>query len=332
LAGRPGPTETHDPKQFIEAADKLLAEGDFSAARQMNEQAGEQASTDAELGVLVARQKGQIERQAALAEARVLMANGNLEQAGHTLAKALEHSPSDPEISALLSELAQKGASSEAGAQVAGALLDSAERALSRNDPTEAANQLRAAEALSLPSPELVARRDRIAQAITLASRVKAARELIAVDPALALERALVLEGEFPGEPSVTRLVTAVRTAVAKKSTPARGRPSPAPEPAARATLVVAGSPVGAHVHVDGTLRGTLPLSIELPAGAHEVSVSADGHSPRKTSVELTQGGTQQLELALKPTTSKAPDGLLSPFKAGESADPGLQDPFGRNP
>jgi serine/threonine protein kinase len=160
----PSPSE---PVLMVEAAEDLLAVGDFGAARRMNEQASARARHDAELGAQVARQRSDIDRKAALRHAHELQVRGELGEARRTLLAALAQSPADPALQAMLGELE-----------------------------------------------------------VTRAARVKAARELLATDPALALERAVVLEGEFPDEPAVVELAAAVRRALAQSA-----QPAPAPLP-----------------------------------------------------------------------------------------------------
>jgi serine/threonine protein kinase len=90
---------------FLEAADELLQEQNFDAARTMNAKADAMGIGDAAVVVRIARQKNDIERAAALVQARSQMQSGHLEQARATLSKALELNPSDQQIVTLFSEL-----------------------------------------------------------------------------------------------------------------------------------------------------------------------------------------------------------------------------------
>ncbi|HEV7633694.1 MAG TPA: SUMF1/EgtB/PvdO family nonheme iron enzyme [Steroidobacteraceae bacterium] len=65
--------------------------------------------------------------------------------------------------------------------------------------------------------------------------------------------------------------------------------------------LVVRGEPAGARVLVDGVARGTAPLTVELPARDHQVTVQADGHADWSTTVALAEGQERQLDYQLLP-------------------------------
>lgn len=76
--------------------------------------------------------------------------------------------------------------------------------------------------------------------------------------------------------------------------------PLPASSPAAAATLsaptagaarlLVLPNPDGAQVAVDGTLQGSAPLTLTLPAGAHVVALSAAGYAPYSETITLEAG------------------------------------------
>lgn len=59
---------------------------------------------------------------------------------------------------------------------------------------------------------------------------------------------------------------------------------------AATARLRVDVEPRGAQVLVDGLRSGTVPVSLELPAGQHEVRVELDGYEPMEQRVDLVAG------------------------------------------
>ena len=82
---------------------------------------------------------------------------------------------------------------------------------------------------------------------------------------------------------------------------PASERPaSPGAEPTAEvsaglaldgtAELAVLADPAGAAVSIDGTPRGASPLTLTLPAGVHQVGLSAPGYAPLSEAVTLTAG------------------------------------------
>lgn len=171
-------------------------------------------------------------------------------------------------------------------------LLDAAERAIGSGDVAEAASQLRAANALQLTDPVLLARRERLQGQLQVSQRVKTTRDLVHMDPALALERAMALDAEYPGEPEVAELLATVRGAVDRdrsSRSPGPRAASPPPEPRASAPLSAPPVPGPAAPRPDG--EGLLAPAFVPPA----------------------------------------PTGLLSPFDT-ESPPPALADPFGRPP
>src|SRR5512133_3470037 len=66
----------------------------------------------------------------------------------------------------------------------------------------------------------------------------------------------------------------------------------PAEQPASpgSAELAVLAEPAGAAVSIDGRPRGASPLTLTLPAGVHEVGLSAPGYAPLTEAVTLTAG------------------------------------------
>ncbi|MEQ1505606.1 MAG: serine/threonine-protein kinase, partial [Myxococcota bacterium] len=95
-------------------------------------------------------------------------------------------------------------------------LLDSAEVALANHDAAEASSRLRAASGLALTDPALLARRERLLTRVQVDAGVETTRRLIAVDPAAALERAMELDGRYPGEPAVSALLVDAREGVTR--------------------------------------------------------------------------------------------------------------------
>jgi serine/threonine protein kinase len=75
----------------------------------------------------------------------------------------------------------------------------------------------------------------------------------------------------------------------------------PAPPPTT-GTLVVTSSPSGATVRVDGTARGTTPLTLPaLDTGAYTVQVETDAHRPVRTTASVAAGDTLRLAPTLAP-------------------------------
>lgn len=71
--------------------------------------------------------------------------------------------------------------------------------------------------------------------------------------------------------------------------------------------LELTSMPAGAEVFIDGESRGTTPLALTLPIGAHEVELRA-GKARRAFGVIIGKGEkvAQQVKLQ-KPQTGKAP-------------------------
>ncbi|MEM1348253.1 MAG: PEGA domain-containing protein, partial [Myxococcota bacterium] len=59
-------------------------------------------------------------------------------------------------------------------------------------------------------------------------------------------------------------------------------------------------SPVKGRVTIDGELKGYTPLSVELPAGNHDVLVTADGYRDWKRKVHVGEGDEDVLDVALE--------------------------------
>lgn len=67
-------------------------------------------------------------------------------------------------------------------------------------------------------------------------------------------------------------------------------------------TLVLDSSPPGAFVAIDGEPLGTTPLSEQVPAGQHDLTIEAEGYITSKTRVTFVEGVEQRLDLALQPS------------------------------
>jgi hypothetical protein len=68
--------------------------------------------------------------------------------------------------------------------------------------------------------------------------------------------------------------------------------------------LSVNSDPKGANVSVDGKLRATTPVTMELSYGPHELEVTHEGYDPAKRTVELTPQSAVTLDISL---AKKAP-------------------------
>jgi hypothetical protein len=99
--------------------------------------------------------------------------------------------------------------------------------------------------------------------------------------------------GYFPDE----REVQAVPSALVPVDVPLREKP---------AQLVVTGVD-GAQIAVDGRPFGATPLAtpIELPSGAHLVSVTKNGHRAYTQEIEVTRDERKQLAVQLGTTTQR---------------------------
>jgi len=63
--------------------------------------------------------------------------------------------------------------------------------------------------------------------------------------------------------------------------------------------LSVSSDPTGASVAVDGKLRATTPVTMELAYGSHQVAVSHDGYDTATRTVELTPQSSMKLDISL---------------------------------
>jgi hypothetical protein len=102
---------------------------------------------------------------------------------------------------------------------------------------------------------------------------------------------------------------------------PAGGTATTTPsQQGAQATLHVEVQPQGASVRIDGLRSGTTPVTLELPAGQHEIRVELDGYEPRVQTVNLAAGDDVVVDGELLPLpTSPGPTVTLIPTPAGET-------------
>jgi hypothetical protein len=65
------------------------------------------------------------------------------------------------------------------------------------------------------------------------------------------------------------------------------------------AVLVVHSAVAGAHVSVDGALRGDVPLELVTAAGLHSIRLERSGYEPSETSAVLDPGGRKEVDVPL---------------------------------
>lgn len=129
---------------------------------------------------------------------------------------------------------------------------------------------------------------------------------------------------ELPGHVPVfeTLIVDAIKDRK-KARTPVTMKVALAP---AVATLRVKGdTPAGAKVLVDGKDRGTLPLTIEVDPGAHQVQVIVAGRETYEEWIELEGGQEHEVTVSLaamavvEPVKPKRPRGPRGPLAIGRA-------------
>ncbi|MCK7510870.1 MAG: PEGA domain-containing protein [Desulfobacterales bacterium] len=59
--------------------------------------------------------------------------------------------------------------------------------------------------------------------------------------------------------------------------------------------------PAGAQVYVDGTLKGTSPLSVEVPVGGHEVRLSMPDYYEWEAQVRVEKKTGEPLKVEMVP-------------------------------
>jgi outer membrane biosynthesis protein TonB len=69
--------------------------------------------------------------------------------------------------------------------------------------------------------------------------------------------------------------------------------------------MTVSSTPVGADFFVDGTRKGTTPLTVDVPFGHHNVRVEKDGHVGQERPVSV-QSGTVFVDFTLEKTAAPA--------------------------
>ena len=167
-------------------------------------------------------------------------------------------------------------------------------------------------------------------------ARVLVAGRFVGLAP---LEPLTLKPGDYPVQVTKEGLRTWAKTlqVAAGKTTEVLVELSPLPEaerPAVLGRLVLAVTPVGAAVTVDGRLVGESPLpDLELPGGTHEVRIARPGFLPETHPVEVPPRGEAKLEVALVrlPGLIEEPAAAAAvPTAAGEEAAPsGIGRTFG---
>ncbi|MGB5984264.1 MAG: serine/threonine-protein kinase [Desulfobacterales bacterium] len=61
--------------------------------------------------------------------------------------------------------------------------------------------------------------------------------------------------------------------------------------------------PPGAQVIIEGSLRGTTPIDLEIPSGKYEVQLNLDNYLDWKAQLDLTQGDDFPVSVRLRPAT-----------------------------
>ncbi|HEY8207246.1 MAG TPA: PEGA domain-containing protein [Myxococcaceae bacterium] len=80
--------------------------------------------------------------------------------------------------------------------------------------------------------------------------------------------------------------------------------------------LSVSSDPTGANVSVDGKLRATTPVTMELGYGAHELELTHEGYESTKRTVELTPQSTMKLDVSLAKKAAPTPPPAPAPAPA----------------
>jgi hypothetical protein len=71
-------------------------------------------------------------------------------------------------------------------------------------------------------------------------------------------------------------------------------------------------SPAGASIQRDGRIIGQTPADVELPAGAHILTLSADGYEPEDVTVDVKSGIPAARAIALRAKSPPATSSVAS--------------------
>jgi len=77
--------------------------------------------------------------------------------------------------------------------------------------------------------------------------------------------------------------------------------------------LTVSSDPTGANLAVDGKLRATTPVTMELPFGSHELELSHEGYDTAKRTVDLTPQAAMKLDISLAKKAAPLPPPAPAP-------------------
>lgn len=120
----------------------------------------------------------------------------------------------------------------------------------------------------------------------------------------------------WPGAAACLLVLAAIGLFFWKRSVPQ------APPAVAVISLEVRTTPPGARILVDGEARGASNLSLNLPAGAHEVRAELEGYEPGTVSTNLSEGmQASPVEINLKPLAA----GMLETAAPSPEAHPPAQ-------
>lgn len=70
-------------------------------------------------------------------------------------------------------------------------------------------------------------------------------------------------------------------------------------------TVVLSTAPPGADIVIDGAKYGTTPLTVELPAGSHDLEVAKPGYHPLEATLEVVSRETIPMDLTLTKKEEK---------------------------
>ena len=91
---------------------------------------------------------------------------------------------------------------------------------------------------------------------------------------------------------------------------------------AARASLIVSSTPPGADIDIDGAFVGNTPSTVDVPPGAHEISVKKAGFADWTRKLNVTGGSVNldaTLQIAPAPAASSSPAAAAGSVSASTS-------------
>lgn len=92
--------------------------------------------------------------------------------------------------------------------------------------------------------------------------------------------------------------------------------------------LNVGSTPSGASVYIDGSLKGTTPLSVSpVSVGIHAVTFKKAGYADYSTKVTVTAGGVAKVFGSLTPVTTEMVTSMASPSETVTLPGPGIMRP-----